>query len=302
MEFGQNPQPASMLILIIFTLALGLASAASNVQASRRAESCSAPFDRLEGYASGTTGGGSGSATTVTSCEALRGSLERGGIVRVSGIFNCGILDVKSNTTVTGVGLNSGFVLTSFRLRNVSNVIIRNLQFLSISDSDESITLDGATHVWIDHNEFINEGSWRNGNLSNSQLGIVSSDLVTVSWNWFQDHWKGSSIAHSASSEDAHVTFHHNWWWNIVSLAPSLRSGMGHIYSNCYDNVFASGFSARDGAKALVENNDFNVANRAIATDDSELEGFVTERNNRFFRSPTSITQTGHIEPPYEYM
>jgi hypothetical protein len=85
----------------LFSLGLlGLASA----------QTCgSAPVDQLVGYAAGTTGGGSGSGTTVTSCSALKSAIANAGVIKISGTLSgCGIMDLKGATTVLGVGANSG--------------------------------------------------------------------------------------------------------------------------------------------------------------------------------------------------
>lgn len=70
---------------------------------------CAAPVDGLVGYGAGVTGGGSGSGTTVTSCSELSSAIEGGGVITIDGILtDCGLLDVPSDTTVIGVGADSG--------------------------------------------------------------------------------------------------------------------------------------------------------------------------------------------------
>jgi pectate lyase len=89
--------------LALLPVALGYATPLSS-----RA-GCAAPVDGLVGYGAGVTGGGSGSGTTVTSCSELSSALEGGGVVTIDGILtDCGILDVPSDTTVIGVGADSG--------------------------------------------------------------------------------------------------------------------------------------------------------------------------------------------------
>lgn len=69
----------------------------------------SAPVNQLVGYGAGTTGGGSGSGTTVTSCSAFESAVANGGVIRISGMLSgCDIVDVEGDTTVVGVGSNSG--------------------------------------------------------------------------------------------------------------------------------------------------------------------------------------------------
>ena len=91
---------------MVNTLAyLALLGAAVAGPLERRA----APVDQLVGFGAGTTGGGSGSGTTVTSCSALTTALKSSGVIRISGILSgCGTLKVLSNTSVLGVGSNSG--------------------------------------------------------------------------------------------------------------------------------------------------------------------------------------------------
>jgi pectate lyase len=77
-----------------------------------------APVDQLVGYGAGTTGGGSGSGTTVTSCSQLESAIDNGGVIRVNGMLSgCGILRPQSDTSIIGVGSNSGrisFPMTTF--------------------------------------------------------------------------------------------------------------------------------------------------------------------------------------------
>lgn len=77
--------------------------------AGAAAAQCSAPTDELVGFAAGTTGGGSGSGTTVTSCSEFEAAAEAGGVITISGtISDCDIVDLVSDTTLIGEGADSG--------------------------------------------------------------------------------------------------------------------------------------------------------------------------------------------------
>ncbi|KAF3920779.1 hypothetical protein ABW20_dc0105051 [Dactylellina cionopaga] len=242
-----------------------------------------APVNQLVGYAAGVTGGGSGSGVTVTSCSALSAAALNGGVIKVSGLLSgCGVVDLKSGTSLLGVGSGSGIVDGGIRIKDASNVIVRNLKFSPAAKGD-AVSLDGATSVWIDHNDFYSKGL-------------------------FHDHWKGSLIGHSDSnaSEDTgklKVTYHHNSWNNVNSRLPSLRFGTGHIYSSCFNNCPTSGINSRMGAQVLVESSSFNNVPLAVVTDlDSATDGYATERNNIFTgTSTTRITQASNLSPPYSY-
>jgi len=68
-----------------------------------------AAVGKLEDYGARTTGGGSGPGTTVTACSGLASAVAAGGVIKVSGILSgCGIIKLNANTSITGVGSNSG--------------------------------------------------------------------------------------------------------------------------------------------------------------------------------------------------
>ena len=99
--------------LSLSAVATGLASAAS-ANYPRTAglftrQSCGAAVDELVGFGEGTTGGGDGEGTTVSSCEELTTAVEAGGVIKISGTLDsCDIIDLNGDTTVIGVGADSG--------------------------------------------------------------------------------------------------------------------------------------------------------------------------------------------------
>ncbi|KAM0270847.1 hypothetical protein ACHAQH_009311 [Verticillium albo-atrum] len=268
-----------------------------------------APIDQLVGYGAGTTGGGSGSGVTVTSCAALQTAIANKGVIRISGtLTGCGRMDLLADTSVIGVGSSSGLRDGGFRVRRTGNVIIRNLMFHNPIPGGDIVALDQAVRVWVDHCDFRSDGIVGDKDYFDGLLDVThASDQVTISWNKFHDHWKGSLVGHSDNnaSEDRgklRVTYHHNHFYNVNSRLPSIRFGTGHIYSSCYENNPTSGVNSRMGAQVLVENTVFINTNKAIVTNlDSDEPGFAVERNNLFTNSPTDITQTGSYSAPYSY-
>ncbi|KFY67747.1 hypothetical protein V496_01421 [Pseudogymnoascus sp. VKM F-4515 (FW-2607)] len=269
-----------------------------------------APINGLVGYGAGVTGGGSGSGTTVTSCSALSSAISGGGVIKISGILTgCGVLDLKASTTVIGVGANSGLTGGGFRIKKVSNVILRNLKFHNPPQGDDLVALDNATKVWVDHCDFSTNGLTGDKDYYDGLLDIThASDYITVSWNKFHDHWKGSLVGHSDSngSEDTghlRITYHHNHFSNVNSRLPSIRFGTAHIYSSCFENNPTSGINSRMGAQVLVEQCYFSNTKLAITTNlDSDEAGYAVSKNNIFVGSTTDITQTGSLSPPYSYV
>lgn len=152
-------------------------------------ESRAAPVDQLVGYGAGTTGGGSGSGTTVTSCDALSTALKTGGVIKISGTLSgCGVLRVPANTSLLGVGKSSGLSKGGFQVRDVSNVIIRNL-VISPPEKKDAIDIDGSTKIWVDHCDLHSLGLVGGKDDYDGLLDAKhGSDSITVSWTKFHDH------------------------------------------------------------------------------------------------------------------
>ncbi|KAF4956050.1 hypothetical protein FGADI_4075 [Fusarium gaditjirri] len=292
-----------------------LASASPVPQASEPAGflvssgSCgAAKVDELVGYGAKTTGG-SGDPVTVTSCSELTSALSNGGVIHIDGqLTGCDIMNVKSDTTILGVGSSSGLTDSGFRIKKADNVIIRNLAMKNPPKEMDLIDIETSTNIWIDHNEFSAEGITGDKDFYDGLLDAKrGSDFLTFSWNKFSDHWKASLIGHSDSNGDQdtgklHVTYHHNYWSNVNSRAPSIRFGTAHIYCSCYEDLPTSGVNSRMGAQVLVETTAFVNVKRPIVTNlDSKEDGFAVEKDNLFENSEAQITQEKDFVPPYDY-
>ncbi|KAM5350456.1 hypothetical protein ACJ41O_006961 [Fusarium nematophilum] len=268
-----------------------------------------AAVDELVGYGDGTTGGGSGDGVTVTSCSELTSAVANGGVIKVDGnLSGCDIVRVESDTSIIGVGSGSGLTGGGFRMKDVTNVILRNLKMNNPPEGKDLIDIESSTYIWVDHCDLSAEGITGDKDFYDGLCDAKrGSDFITISWTKFSDHWKASLIGHSDSNADEdtgklHVTYHHNYWSNINSRAPSIRFGTAHIYSSCYEDVPTSGVNSRMGAQVLVEQTSFNNVNRAIVTNlDSDEDGFAAENGNLYTNSETQITQEKDFTPPYSY-
>jgi pectate lyase len=173
--------------------------------------------------------------------------------------------NVPSNTTIVGVGKNSGILGGSLQIKAVDNVILRNLTIEAPIDcfpqwdpTDDNNTgawnseydgavVYGSTHVWIDHNT-LTDGRYPDSSLPSyfgktyqQHDGLVDivrgANYVTVSWNSFEDHDKtmliGNSNSAGATDEGKlKVTLHHNRFEGIVERAPRVRFGEVDVYNN----------------------------------------------------------------------
>jgi pectate lyase len=205
--------------------------------------------------------------------------------------------------------LIQGITNSGFRVRQSTNVIFRNLKLGPPCAKCDLIAIDESTKIWIDHNDLASIGMVGGKDDFDGLLDVThAADFVTISWNKFSNHWKGSLVGHSDSNggEDTgklHVTYHHNYFSNVNSRLPSLRFGTAHVYSSCFENIPTSGVNSRMGAIARVENNYFHNVLLAMVTDlDSDIEGRIQDIGNILSGTTTTrITQTGTLSVPYSY-
>lgn len=108
------PAPASTTLATRVASAVPEATAAKPVESAPDAGSAAgggcgaAKVDQLVGYGDGTTGG-SGEPVVVKSCSELKSALKNSGVVHIDGqLSGCDIMEVPSDTTIAGIGANSG--------------------------------------------------------------------------------------------------------------------------------------------------------------------------------------------------
>lgn len=113
------------------------------------------------GFGAGTTGGGSAAAVTVSSCADLESAIagEEAKVVQIDGVVeDCGTLEVGSNTSLLGVGAESGASGTGFRIKDSTNIIIQNLKIGPPPAKADAIDVESSTQIWVDHCELFSVG------------------------------------------------------------------------------------------------------------------------------------------------
>jgi pectate lyase len=177
---------------------------------------------------------------------------------------------IGSNVTLVGVGDEARVVGASLRIRDASNVIVRNLTLSDAYDcfpqwdagdaggnwnsAYDNLSVWTSTSVWVDHSTF-DDGAHPVASLAtvygrpfevhDGLLDVThGSDLVTMSWNWFQHHDKtdiiGSSDSRLQDRGQHRVTQHHNRWTDIGQRGPRVRFGDVHLYNNLYEQTDAT--------------------------------------------------------------
>ncbi|WP_327351369.1 pectate lyase family protein [Streptomyces sp. NBC_01304] len=203
--------------------------------------------------------------------------------------------EVPANTTIIGVGKDAAITGGSLQIKDVDNVIVRNLTFEAPLDcfpqwdptdgatgawnsEYDAAVVYGSTHVWLDHNTFT-DGRYPDSTLPSyygevyqqhdGLLDIVrGANHVTASWNAFRDHDKTLMIGNSdsAAATDAgklKVTLHHNLFEGIVERAPRVRFGQVDTYNNHYvvkgDQHYAYAFGIGFESQLVAEKNAFTL-------------------------------------------
>jgi pectate lyase len=194
-----------------------------------------------------------------------------------------------SNTTIVGLGRDATLHGLALRVQG-DNVIVRNLRFEDAYDcfpqwdpndgalgawnsEYDNLALVGASHVWVDHNEFSDGGNTelpvyfgQKFEVHDGLFDIVNgSDLVTVSYNRLRDHDKsmliGSTDQPTYDVGKLRVTLHHNLFENLGQRAPRVRYGQVHVYDNFYVIDDPAGYQYSWGvgveSRIYAENNFF---------------------------------------------
>lgn len=281
--------------VIAATAALVAAGSVTSVVTGAVPEASAYTF-ALEGWATqggGTTGGGSASPVTVTTQSALISNMQASGsrVIRVSGTITLpsGMTKVASNKTIIGVG--SGATITSggLNVSQVSNVIIRNINFRNWND--DAINVQYSTRVWIDHNNF-----------SNGYDGAVdikrASDYVTVSWNRVFSHDRSFLLGHSDDNagEDRgklRVTYHHNYFDGSTQRHPRVRfANPVHVFNNYYRSTSGYGVASTEGAGVFVQRNYFeSVSKPAVPQTGDSSEGNLKLDGNHLVSSGAPVSR-----------
>ncbi|MGW8364674.1 pectinesterase family protein [Streptomyces wedmorensis] len=184
-------------------------------------------------------------------------------------------IKVASDKTIVGSGTAGHIVGGGFFLGpGVHNVIIRNLTIRDThqgvrNDKDhdfDAVQMDGAHHVWIDHND-----------LRNMADGLIDSrkdtTYVTVSWNRLGNNNKTFGIGWT-ENVTADLTIHHNWFRETEQRNPSTdNAAHAHLYNNLLQDdagtaiTSAYGNYARGKTRMLLENSYFQGVNNPVVKD-----------------------------------
>ncbi|WP_316274935.1 pectate lyase [Bacillus halotolerans] len=230
------------------------------------------------------------------------------------------MVDIPANTTIVGSGSNAKVLGGNFQIKS-DNVIIRNIEFQDAYDyfpqwdptdgssgnwnsQYDNITINGGTHVWIDHCTF-NDGS-RPDSTSPKYFGREyqhhdgqtdasnGANYITMSYNFYHDHDKssifGSSDSKTSDDGKLKITLHHNRYKNIVQRAPRVRFGQVHVYNNYYEGNKNSSEYAFSYAWGIGKSSKIYAQNNAI-----DVPGLTAAKTISVFSGGTALYDSGTL-------
>ena len=201
-------------------------------------------------------------------------------------------ITVANNTAI--IGLDGACVRGgSFSIRNVSNVVIRNISLKDAVDpfphhesgdgwnaQHDLVSIDNGKNIWIDHCTFedtLTLGKAANGEKLQVYDGLCdmksTTTNVTVSNCVFKNHDKTMLIGSSDNDGEKDpaarkISLFYNYWLNCGQRCPFVRNSLCHVLNNVYDSdsnrIYNSqtSINARAGSVVCAENNSFgSVAN-----------------------------------------
>ncbi|MFG2574767.1 pectinesterase family protein [Streptomyces sp. NPDC048481] len=196
-------------------------------------------------------------------------------------------IKVQSDKTIVGSGTAGQIVGGGFFLgQGVHNVILRNLTIRDAyqgvwNDKEhdyDGIQMDGAHHVWIDHND-----------IRHMADGLIDSrkdtTYLTVSWNKLSQENKAFGIGWT-DNVTADITIHHNWIRETEQRNPSTDNvAHAHLYNNFLEDVAGTaikssyGNYSRGRTNMVLENSNFQGMTDPVVRDATAT---LVQRGNLF--------------------
>lgn len=207
--------------------------------------------------------------------------------------------NVSSYITLEGIGDDAVADGWGIRVKNASNIEIRNIGTMNCNSSEgDNIGLQQDNdYVWVHNCDFFygNAGGDADQIKGDGALDCKKSTYITFSYNHFWDSGKSNLLGLSENTTTGlYITYHHNWYDHSDSRHPRVRFYSAHVYNNYYDGNAKYGVGSTMSSSVFVENNFFrnckypmltsmqgtDVYNGALGTFSKEDGGTIKAYNN----------------------
>ncbi|GAA4166749.1 hypothetical protein GCM10022217_41050 [Chryseobacterium ginsenosidimutans] len=176
-----------------------------------------------------------------------------------------------SSITLEGVGSDALINGWGIRIKNATNIEVRNLGFM-LTDAAEGDNLSlqqDNSYIWAHNCDLFygKPGSDADQVKGDGALDAKKSTYVTFSYNHFWDNGKSCLLGLSeGTTAGLYITYHHNWFDHSDSRHPRIRYYSAHVYNNYYDGNSKYGVGSTLGSSVFVEGNYFRNAKYPILT------------------------------------
>lgn len=201
------------------------------------------------------------------------------------------VIENKKNAsayvTFEGVGNDATANGWGIRLKNASNVEIRNIGIMNVNSGEgDNVGLQQDNdHIWVHNVDFFygDAGSDADQAKGDGALDCKKSTYVTFSYNHFWDNGKSNLLGlKEGTTEGLYITYHHNWYDHSDSRHPRIRFYSAHVYNNYYDGNAKYGAGSTLGSSVFMEGNFFRNCKYPMLTSlqGSDLYAGGTKRNS----------------------
>ncbi|MDO3694227.1 T9SS type A sorting domain-containing protein [Wenyingzhuangia sp. chi5] len=170
--------------------------------------------------------------------------------------------NMNSHITLEGVGDDAVADGWGIRVKNASNIEIRNIGTMNCNSGEgDNIGLQQSNdHIWVHNVDFFygDAGGDADQAKGDGALDCKKSTYVTFSYNHFWDSGKSNLLGLSEGADpNLFITYHHNWYDHSDSRHPRVRYYSAHVYNNYYDGNSKYGIGSTLGSSVFSENNYF---------------------------------------------
>ncbi len=201
--------------------------------------------------------------------------------------------------TMEGVGDDAVADGWGIRIKNASNIEIRNIGFMNCnSDEGDNVGLQQDNdYIWVHNCDMFygNAGSDADQVKGDGALDCKKSTYVTFSYNHFWDSGKCNLLGLSEDTTSGlYITYHHNWYDHSDSRHPRVRFYSAHVYNNYYDGNAKYGVGSTMGSSVFVEANYFRNCKYPMLTSMQGTDVFnVSTQLNDYVNMPTFSKEDG---------
>lgn len=215
------------------------------------------------------------------------------------------VVENKNNAlsyiTIEGIGDDAVANGWGIRIKNATNIEIRNLGFMNCNSNEgDNIGLQqNNNHIWVHHCDMFygHAGGDSDQQKGDGALDVKLSTYITLSYNHYWDTGKSNLLGLNEKSTDGYyATYHHNWYDHSDSRHPRVRFYSTHVYNNYYDGISKYGTGSTLGSSVFMEGNYFRNCRypMLISMQGSDVYNSSTGQND-YKNSPTFSKEDGGI-------